>query len=172
MPEVSSYMYVPSALCANSVQSDAGHKKKSEDLAADPTVTLAPVPPGTGKSHSAMLRVSSAAPYSSAPMLPQHPSVSAGPGYPTLPFPHPLPAEHPSVPSLKPLPESHASGPINNPPFPSDQISSIIAATTGISPAIQYISDTENAGEHCEYNATTKEEGCGTGGHERRLAKK
>ena len=94
-----------------------------------------------------MSRVPSAAPSSSAPMLSQHPSVSAGPGYPTVPFPRPPPAESPSVPPSKPLPESPASGPINNPPLPSDQRSSIIPATTGFSPAIQYISDTENAGD-------------------------
>lgn len=94
-----------------------------------------------------MSRVPSAAPSSSAPMLPQQASVSAGPGYPTVPFPRPLPAEPLSLPPSKPLPESPASGPINNPPLPSDQRSSVITATTGFSPAIQYISDTENAGD-------------------------
>lgn len=134
-----------------------GRKKKSEDISADPTATLAPMPPGMGKSHSEMSRVPSAAPSSSAPMLPQHPSVSAGPGYPTVPFPRPLPAEPPSVPPSKPLPESPASGPINNPPLPSDQRSSIIAATTGFPPAIQYISDTENAGDTANVMRRPKE---------------
>jgi hypothetical protein len=124
-----------------------GRKKKSEDISTDPTATLAPMPLGMGKSHSAMSRVPSAAPSSSAPMLPQQASVSAGPGYPTVPFPRPLPAEPLSLPPSKPLPESPASGPINNPPLPSDQRSSVITATTGFSPAIQYISDTENAGD-------------------------
>ena len=94
-----------------------------------------------------MSRVPSAAPSTSAPMPPQQASVSAGPGYPTVPFPRPLPAEPPSVPPSKPLPESPASGPINNPPLSSDQRSSIITATTGFTPAIQYISDAENAGD-------------------------
>jgi hypothetical protein len=124
-----------------------GRKKKSEDISGDPTATLAPIPPGMGKSHSAMSRVPSAAPSFSAPMLPQQASVSAGPGYPAVTFPRPLPAESASVPPSKPLPESPASGPINNPPLSSDQRSSIITATTGFSPAIQYISNTENAGD-------------------------
>lgn len=124
-----------------------GRKKKSEDISADPTALLVPMPPGVGKSHSAMSRVPSLAPSFSAPMLPQQPSVSAGPGYPTVPFPRPLPAEPPSVLPSKPLPESPSSGPINNPSLPSDQRNSIIAATTGVSAAIQYISDTENAGD-------------------------
>jgi hypothetical protein len=124
-----------------------GRKKKSEDLSADPTVTLAPMPLGMGKSHSAMSRVPSAAPSFSAPMFPQQASVSAGPRYPTVPFPRPLPAEPSSVPPSKPLPESPASGPINNPPLPSDQRSPIITATAGFSAAIQYIPDTENAGD-------------------------
>ena len=123
-----------------------GRKKKSEDISNDPTALLAPMPPGVGKSHSAMSRVPSLAPSFSAPMLPQQPSVSAGPRYPTIPFPRPLPAEPPSILPSKPLPESPSSGPINN-PLPSDQRSSIIAATTGISAAIQYISDSENAGD-------------------------
>jgi hypothetical protein len=133
-----------------------GRKKKSEDISADPTATLAPMPPGMGKSHSAMSRVPSAAPSSSAPMLPQQASVSAGPGYPTVPFPRPLPAEPPSVPPSKPLPESPASGPINNPPLPSDQRSSTITATTGFLPAIQYISD-ENAGDAANVMRRPKE---------------
>jgi hypothetical protein len=124
-----------------------GRKKKSEDISADPTATLAPMPLGLGKSHSAMSRVPSATPSTSAPMLPQQASLSAGPGYPTVPFPRPHPAEPPSIPPSKPLPESPASGPINNPPLSSDQRSSIITATTVFSPAIQYISDTENAGD-------------------------
>jgi hypothetical protein len=134
-----------------------GRKKKSEDISADPTATLAPIPPGMGKSHSAMSRVPSAAPSSSAPMFPQQPSVSAGPRYPTVPFPRPLPAEPSSVPPSKPLPESPASGPINNPPLPSDQRSSIITATAGFSAAIQYISDTENVGDTANVMRRPKE---------------
>ena len=124
-----------------------GRKKKSEDMSVDPTATLAPMPPGMGKSHSAMSRVPSAAPSESAPMLPKQPSVSAGPGYPSLPFNRPLPVESPSIPPSKPLPESPTSGPINNPPMPSDQRNSVISATPGISAAIQYISETDSAGE-------------------------
>jgi hypothetical protein len=124
-----------------------GRKKKSEDIAVNPATTLAPMPPGMGKSRSAMAPVPSTVPSSSAPMLPQQPSVSAGPSYPTLPFTRHIPAGHPSVPPSKPLPESPLSGPINNPPLPSDQRSSILSATTGISAAIQYISETENAGD-------------------------
>ena len=150
-----------------------GRKKKSEDISADPTATLAPMPPGMGKSHSEMSRVPSAASSCSAPVPPQQASVSAGPGYPTVPFPRPLPAEPPSVPPSKPLPESPASGPINNPPLSSDQRSSIITATTVFSPAIQYISDTENAGETASAmrrpreKSNTEQEGL-----KRRLAKK
>ncbi len=121
-----------------------GRRKKSEDMSANPTATLAPMPLGMGKSHSAMSRAPSAALSSTAPMLPFQQSVSAGPGYPTVPFPRPLPAEPPSVPSSKPLPGSPASGPINHPPLPSDQRSSIMTATTGI----QYISETENVGDN------------------------
>lgn len=120
-----------------------GRKKKSEDIS--PTPTLASMSPGMGKSRSAMAPVPSAVPSSSAPMLPQQPSVSAGPGYPTLPFTRHVSAEHPSVPPPKPLPESPPSGLINDQPLPSDQRSSIIPATSGISAAIQYISETENA---------------------------
>jgi hypothetical protein len=95
-----------------------------------------------------MSRVPSAAPSESAPMLPQQPSVSAGPpGYPSLPFNRPLPVEPPSIPPSKPLPESTTSAPINNPPMPSDQRNSVISATPGISAAIQYISETDSAGE-------------------------
>ena len=120
-----------------------GRKKKSEDISAD---RLASIPLGMGKSHSAMSRVPSAAPSSSVPMFLQQQSVSAGPRYPTVPFPRPLP-EPPSALPSKPLPESPTSVPINNPPLPSDQKSSIITATAGFSAAIQYISDTENAGD-------------------------
>lgn len=134
-----------------------GRKKKSEDISADPTPTLAPMPLGMGKSHSAMSRVPSAAPSCAAPILPQQPSVSAGPRYPTVPFPRPLPAELPSVPPSKPLPESPASGPINNPPLPSDQRSSIITATAGFSAAIQYISETENVGDTANVMRRPKE---------------
>src|SRR6266576_4576945 len=100
-----------------------------------------------GKSHSAMSQVPFTMPSTLVPMLTQQTLVSAGPRYPIVPFPHPLLAEPPSFPLLKPLPKSPASGPINNPPLSSDQRSSIIMATMGFSPAIQYISDTENAGD-------------------------
>ena len=119
-----------------------GRKKKSEDIS--PTPTLASMSPGMGKSRSAMAPVPSAVPSSSAPTLPHQPSVSAGPGYPTLPFTRHVPAEHPTVPPPKPLPEASLSVSINNPPLASDQRSSIIPATSGISAAIQYISETEN----------------------------
>src|SRR5258708_25529082 len=79
-------------------------------------------------------------------MLPQQPSVSAGPGYPS-PFNRPLPAEPPSIPPTRPLPESLASGPINTPPIPSDQRNSVISATPEISAAIQYISESDCVGE-------------------------
>lgn len=121
-----------------------GRKKKSEDIS--PTPSLASMSPGMGKSRSAMAPMPPAIPSSSAPMLPQQPSVSAGPGCPTLPFTRHIPADHPSVTPPKPLPETPLSGSINNPPLPSDQRSSIIPATSGISAAIQYISETENAG--------------------------
>jgi hypothetical protein len=121
-----------------------GRKKRTEDIS---TAILAPMPPGMGKSRSATTPVPSAAPFSSAPMLPQQPSVSAGPGYPTLPFTRHVPAERPSVSASKPLPESPLPGSINTPPLSSDQRSSILSATPGISAAIQYISDSENAGD-------------------------
>lgn len=121
-----------------------GRKKKSEDISVNP----ATLPLGMGKSHSVMTTVPSQASSSSAPMLPHHPSVSAGPGYPTSPFARHIPAERPSVPPSKPLPGSPLSVPINNPPLPSDQRSSILPATTAITAAaIQYISETENAGD-------------------------
>jgi hypothetical protein len=123
-----------------------GRKKKSEDISVNPA-TLASMPLGMGKSHSVMTTVPSAASSSSAPMLPHQPSVSAGPGYPTSPFTRHVPAERPSVPPSKPLPESPLSVPINNPPLPSDQRSSVLPATPAITAAIQYISETENAGD-------------------------
>src|SRR5579863_3379401 len=73
-------------------------KKKSEDISPTTVTTLAPAPIGMGKSRSVMTPASSAAPSSSAPSLPQQPSVSAGPGYPTSSFPRHVPAENPSVP--------------------------------------------------------------------------
>jgi hypothetical protein len=121
-----------------------GRKKKSEDISVNP----ATLPLGMGKSHSLMTTAPSQASSSSAPMLPHHPSVSAGPGYPTSPFTRHVPAERPSIPPSKPLPGSPMSVPINNPPLPSDQRSSILPATPAITAAaIQYISETENAGD-------------------------
>ena len=93
-----------------------------------------------------MAPLPSAVQSSSAPTLLHQPPVSAaaGPGYSTLPFTRHVPAEHLSVPPPKPLPESSLSVSINNPPLASDQRSSIIPATSGISAAIQHISETEN----------------------------
>ena len=97
-------------------------KEKNEDISVDPTLTLAPMPPGLGKLHSAMSRVPSASPSSSAPMLPQQPSVSAGPRYPpgsskvrkrqlrsiSLSFTSPLPSNQPAT--SNPSFESRPSG--------------------------------------------------------------
>ena len=111
-----------------------GRKKKNEDISPTIVAPLAPVP--IGKSRSVMTPASSAAPSPSAPRLPQQPSVSAGPGYPATPFTRHVPTEHASVPFPKPAPE---------PPSPSDQRSSLITSTPGVSAAIHHISETENA---------------------------
>ncbi|KAH9956913.1 hypothetical protein BC827DRAFT_1157555 [Russula dissimulans] len=118
-------------------------KKKSEDISPNALVTtVAPVPIGMGKSRSVMTPASSTASSTSAPKLPQQPSVSAGPGYPISPFTRYVPAGHSSAPPSKPLPESHLPGAIINPPPPSDQRTSVVATTPGVTTAL---SGSENA---------------------------
>ncbi|KAI9509177.1 hypothetical protein F5148DRAFT_797744 [Russula earlei] len=121
-------------------------KKKSEDVPPNALVIVAPMPVGMGKSRSVMTPASSTA-SSPAPKLPQQPSVSAGPGYPTSPFTRHLPAEHTSDPPLKPLPESPPPRSITSSPSPSDQGNTLIAATPAISAALQYVSGAELGGD-------------------------
>jgi len=70
---------------------------------------VAPLLIEMGKSRSVM-RASSTTPSTSAPKLLHQPSISAGPGYPVLPFTQHVPAERSSVLLSKPLPESHLPG--------------------------------------------------------------
>jgi len=114
-----------------------GRKKRSEDISPTAVAPHAPVPIGMEKSRSVMTPSSSSSASSpSAPKLPQQPSVSAGPGYPATPFTRRVPTEHASVPFPKPPLES---------PLPSDQRSSSMTSTLGVSAAIRHVSETENA---------------------------
>ncbi|KAI0305522.1 hypothetical protein B0F90DRAFT_1815135 [Multifurca ochricompacta] len=122
-----------------------GRRKKSEDILSNVAPTLVQIPMGMGKSLSAMTPASSVTPSSSAPKLPQHPSVSAGPACPTLPFTRHISAELPSVLPSKPSPEAILPVDLSfdPPPSPSDQRSSLMIATPGISAALQYASENE-----------------------------
>ncbi|KAH9994977.1 hypothetical protein BJV74DRAFT_795355 [Russula compacta] len=117
-----------------------GRRKKSEDISPNAAVTLGPVPIGIGKSRSVLTPAATAASSSSAPKFPQQPSISAGPAYPTSSFTRHVLVEPPSVPPSKPLPQPLLPGSMADSPLPSDQRSSLISATPGVSAA----SETEN----------------------------
>jgi hypothetical protein len=129
-------------------------RKKSEDVSPIFTPTLPPPPMAMGKSRSVTSPASSASSsLSSAPKFPHHPSVSAGPGYPSSSFNRHVSAveQHPppsSAPCPKPLPESPPSNPNANPSSPSsssDPRSSAPIAPSGSNlAALQHVCENEN----------------------------
>ncbi|KAI0268623.1 hypothetical protein BC834DRAFT_968086 [Gloeopeniophorella convolvens] len=114
-----------------------GRRKKSDDVSPHPAPILSPVPSPMGKSRS----VTTPAYLTVAPDYPHRPAASAGPGYPSSLSRHPSPADYPP----KPLPEPPHADPNHGASSSSDQRSSIMPTSPGISAALQYISENENA---------------------------
>ena len=95
-----------------------GRRKNSADVLPIVAPTLAPVSMVIGKSRSVMTPASSTTSPSSAPNLPLHPTVSAGPSYHTSPFIRHLPPVHqPSSSAESP----QANLPLNPPSLPNQE---------------------------------------------------